>query len=251
MGQSVAGAVRYRLLDSLRGLALVNMLAFHFLYDVFVIYGRDLHWPSYPGIVAWERYICVSFILISGMSLNLSRHAYRRGLIVSACGVVITLVTAVAAPDQIILFGILTCIGGAMLLTQALRRLLERCRPLAGASASFLLFAFSYGLPNGWLGFFDVPLLKVPDALYCWRPLALLGLPDGDFFSTDYFPLIPWAFLFVCGFFLWRAVQQKGLDRYFVRGVPVLDVIGKYTLWIYMIHQPILMGVCFLIFGDS
>ena len=240
---------RYRLIDALRGFSLLNVLAFHFLYDVYVIYGIDTYWPYYPGVVAWERYICMSFILISGISLNFSRHAYRRGLIISACGVLITLVTAIAMPDQIILFGILTCIGCAMLLTQAARRLLEKCNPFAGAAASFLLFAFFYGLPNGWLGFFNMPLIRVPDALYVWRPLALLGLPDRAFYSSDYFPLVPWVFLFVCGFFLWRALCALRADRFFRRGVPVLDTIGRYTLWIYMLHQPVLMGICFLIFG--
>ncbi len=240
---------RYRLIDALRGFSLLNMLAFHFLYDVYVIYGIDTYWPYYPGVVAWERYICMSFILISGISLNFSRRAYRRGLIISACGVLITLVTAIAMPDQIILFGILTCIGCAMLLTQTARRLLEKCNPFAGAAASFLLFAFFYGLPNGWLGFFNMPLIRVPDALYVWRPLALLGLPDRAFYSSDYFPLVPWVFLFVCGFFLWRALCALRADRFFRRGVPVLDTIGRYTLWVYMLHQPVLMGICFLIFG--
>lgn len=240
---------RYRLIDALRGFSLLNMLAFHFLYDVYVIYGIDTYWPYYPGVVAWERYICISFILISGISLNFSRHAYRRGLIINACGVLITLVTAIAMPDQIILFGILTCIGCAMLLTQAARRRLEKCNPFAGAAASFLLFAFFYGLPNGWLGFFNMPLIRVPDALYVWRPLALLGLPDRAFYSSDYFPLVPWVFLFVCGFFLWRALCALRADRFFRRGVPVLDTIGRYTLWVYMLHQPVLMGICFLIFG--
>ena len=249
MGQSIAKKQRFRLIDALRGVALLNMLVFHFLYDVYVIYGVDFYWPSYPGVVVWERFICMSFILISGMSLTFSRHAYRRGLIVNACGLVITLVTAIVMPDQIILFGVLTCIGCCMLLTQAARRLLEKCNPFAGAAVSFLLFAFFYGLPNGWLGFFNASLIRVPGMLYCWRPLALLGLPDNGFFSTDYFPLLPWLFLFVCGFFLWRALCVLHADRFFLRGVPVLDSIGRYTLWIYMIHQPVLMGICFLIFG--
>ena len=56
---------RYRLIDSLRGFALLNMVAFHLCYDIFMIYGVDDNWALRPESVAWERFICVSFILIS------------------------------------------------------------------------------------------------------------------------------------------------------------------------------------------
>lgn len=248
--QGAVSGVRYRLIDALRGLSLLNMLAYHFLYDIIVIYGRDARWALQPAVVAWERYICCSFILIAGISLNFSRHAWRHGVLVSVCGIVITAVTAIAIPGQVIVFGVLTFIGAAILLVQALRRLLERCNPFTGAAVSLLLFAFFYGMPVAHtVGFFDVPLLRLPDALYRFRPLAAVGLPDAGFYSTDYFPLIPWLFLFACGFFGWRALVSLNADRFFVRGVPLLDVVGKYTLWIYLIHQPLLMGVCFLMFG--
>ncbi len=240
---------RYSLIDALRGLALLNMLAFHFLYDVFVVYGGSFEWTQLPWVIVWERYICFSFILISGVSLNFSNHAIKRGLIVNACGLLITLVTAIAVPSQIIIFGILNLIGCAMLLDRPLKKLAEKLDPLLGASVSLALFAFFYGLPMRYVGFFGIPLIRLPDALYCFPPLAVIGLPDKGFFSTDYFPLVPWLFLFVCGFFIWRCIVKAGAEQFFGRRVPVLDFIGKYTLWIYMIHQPVLMGICFLIFG--
>lgn len=240
---------RYSLIDALRGLALLNMLAFHFLYDVFVVYGGSFEWTQLPWVIVWERYICFSFILISGVSLNFSNHAIKRGLIVNACGLLITLVTAIAVPSQIIIFGILNLIGCAMLLDRPLKKLAEKLDPLLGASVSLAFFAFFYGLPMRYVGFFGIPLIRLPDALYCFPPLAVIGLPDKGFFSTDYFPLVPWLFLFVCGFFIWRCIVKAGAEQFFGRRVPVLDFIGKYTLWIYMIHQPVLMGICFLIFG--
>ena len=240
---------RYRLIDTLRGVALVNMVAFHFCYDYYVIYGNDVYWPSHTATVVWERMICCAFILLSGVSLNFSRHGFRRGLIVSACGLAVTLVTLIAMPDELILFGVLTCIGLCMLITQALRGLLEKCNSFFGAAASFLLFAFFYGLPRGFLGFFDTAFFALPEQLYRFRPLALIGLPDEGFISSDYFPLLPWLFLFVCGFFVWRAVVLLRAERFFLRGVPGLEQLGRYSLWIYMAHQPVLMGVCVLLFG--
>lgn len=242
---------RYRLIDALRGLALVNMLVFHLLYDIFMVYGVDARWAMYPGVVAWERFICISFILISGVSLNFSRHAYRRGLIVNACGLLITLVTALVMPDQIIIFGILNLIGCSMILTQAVRKWLEKLNPFAGAAAAFALFAFFFGVSNQYLGFFEVRLLELPDALYRTNYFAAFGIHNNEFFSTDYFPLFAWIFLFICGFFLWRAICALRWERFFKARIPVLDFIGKYTLWIYMIHQPLLMGICFCFFGQA
>ena len=139
----------------------------------------------------------------------------------------------------------------SMLLIGALRRRLVRLDPIAGAGVSLLLYAVLYGLPYRYLGFFGVPLLQLPEALYQFPPLCVLGLPAEGFFSSDYFPLLPWSLLIFCGFFLWQGVLRMGADRFFLRGVPVLDQIGKYTLWIYLAHQPVLMGVCFLLFGGA
>jgi uncharacterized membrane protein len=175
---------RYRMIDSLRGLALLNMLAFHFAYDVNVIYSANYLWPTFPGIVIWERFICCAFILISGISLNFSSHPFRRGLIVNACGLLITAVTGLVMPKQIVVFGILNCIGCSMLITQALRKLLERRNPYLGAAVSFCLFALFYGLPHRFIGIFDFPLLRLPDALYGFYPLSFLGfMSDGFFFN--------------------------------------------------------------------
>ena len=240
---------RYGLIDALRGLALLNMLVFHFLYDIFVVYDVQRFWALQPGVVIWERFICVSFILISGVSLNFSHHPYRRGLIVNACGLLITAVTAVVMPEQIIIFGILNLIGCSMMITQALRRWLEKVNPFAGATASFILFALLFGVSRQYLGFFEIRLLELPDALYCTNYFAAFGIHNQDFFSTDYFPLFAWIFLFICGFYLWKAVCRLHRERFFTVKIPVLGVVGKYTLWIYMIHQPVLMGICFLIFG--
>ena len=52
--------------DALRGLALLNMLAYHFMYDWVCIFGQSAPWYniSAPGCHAWQQYICQSFILL-------------------------------------------------------------------------------------------------------------------------------------------------------------------------------------------
>ena len=206
---------RYALIDALRGFSLLNMIAYHLCFDIFQIYAVDTGWMFSNAAVAWERFICFSFIIISGVSLNFSKHAIRRGIIVNACGMLMTAVTLIAVPNFAIWFGVLSCIGTSMILAQLLRRPLERLNQF----------------------------------LYQNYITAFFGFPPKGFISSDYFPLLPWFFLFLFGFFLWRIISKRGADKYFTFKVPFFAAAGRYTLWIYLLHQPVLMGVCFLIFG--
>ena len=240
---------RYPLIDAIRGWAVVAMIAYHLAYDIFCVFGVYDDFDRLAGVVVVERIICCTFIIISGISVNFTSHGYRRGVIVNLCGFLVTAVTVIFIPSEAVWFGVLNLIGCSMLITYALRGVFNRIRPGVGMIASLLLFAFFDGLPEGYLGFFRIELIQLPESLYSCRYLAYLGLPDGDFFSADYFPLLPWIFLFFFGYFLWRDICGLGLDSGFTRKIPVLDFIGRHSLVIYLLHQPILYGVCYLILG--
>ena len=242
-------SARYQLIDTLRGVALINMVLFHFCYDLFMVYGLDTGWALSPWVIVWERFICVSFILISGVSLHFSYHPFRRGLIISLCGLLITAVTALVMPSQAIWCGVLSLIGGSMLLVALFRRLLDRVNPYLGAALSLLCFAVFYGVPERYIGLFHIRLLTVPDFFYRFRFLAFLGFPDSGFRSADYFPVIAWIFMFLFGYFLWAIVRRHRREELFRRGVSPLSFLGRHALIIYLIHQPVLMVICFLIFG--
>ena len=99
---------RYSLIDAIRGIAVVNMVVYHLCYDIFCAFGV---WSSFyraVPVIIWERLICSTFIIISGISLHFTRHGFRRGLIVTLCGIVTTVVTVIFTPDQSIFFGVLT-----------------------------------------------------------------------------------------------------------------------------------------------
>ncbi len=240
---------RYGLIDTLRGFALINMVLFHFCYDIFVVYGVDRWWFTYTGVIIWERFICVSFILLSGVSLHFSRHACRRGLIVNACGLLITAVTALAMPEQAVWFGVLNLIGCSMIITRFCQPLLDKINPFPGAGVSLALFAVFYGVPERCIGFFNIKLFEVPDFFYQFKYAAFLGFPGEGFRSSDYFPIIPWVFMFLLGYYLWHIVRRYRAEEYFRRGLRPLSFCGRHSLLIYLAHQPLLMGICFLIFG--
>ena len=242
---------RCHLIDALRGLALVNMLAYHFLYDVMVVYGRDPRWYLHPAVHVWQQYICCSFILIAGFSFHWGReHNLRRGLLLNLCGLVITVVTLIAMPTEAIWFGILNFMGCAVLLTIPLEKGLERVKPAFGLAACFVLFLLLRRVDDGVIGCGPF-LLRLPEGLYRFRILAPLGFPDPAFRSSDYFPLLPWYLLFLCGWFLGQIFEARADWQNAAKiKIPGLSAIGRKTIWVYMLHQPVLMGLCMLIFGQ-
>ena len=242
---------RYGVIDAIRGIAVLNMILFHLCYDVFAVFGVwEDFFKSFPAVI-WERLICFSFIVVSGVSLNFSRRGWRRGLIVLLCGMAVTLATVVLTPDQAIWFGVLHFLGIAMILGSFLRKLPDILHPLWSMIAFFILFMLTYGIPEGYIGLFSFPLIHLPDTLYQYPWFSCFGFPSETFFSADYFPILPWIFLYFFGYELWRFIKQKELDRFFIRRIPVLDFIGRHSLIIYMVHQPILYGVCCLIFKTN
>lgn len=239
---------RYNLIDALRGFSLVNMVLYHFLYDVFMVYGVDANWAFSPWIIAWERFICISFIVISGVSLHFSKHAYRRGIIINLCGFLITVVTAVAMPSQAVWFGVLNLIGCSMMICNALRTYFDRINPYLGAGLSLFFFAIFYGVPERYIGFFNLKLFSLPDFFYQFKYVAFIGFPDSGFRSSDYFPIITWIFVYTLGYFLWRIIKSFKKEDLFKQRLIPLDFLGRHSLIIYLIHQPALIGICFLIF---
>ena len=242
---------RYHLIDALRGLALLNMLCMHFLYDVNVVFGREPTWYLRPAVFLWQQYICWSFILIAGFSFHWGRRGnLKRGLLLNVLGLVITAVTLVAVPSEAIWFGILNFMGCAILLTIPLERGLKKLPPTLGLALCFALFLLFYHVESGILGLgaFSV---RLPAALYRYRILAPLGFPDAHFRSSDYFPMLPWYFLFLCGWFLGVLFQRhESWQRAARIKIPLLSAVGRKTIWVYMLHQPILMGLCMLLFRE-
>lgn len=228
---------RFAILDTYRGFVIINMIAFHFLYDVFMAFGVDYTWYFQPVNRIWQQFICWSFILLSGWVWPYgSSKSLKRGIFLNICGLVVTAVTAIATPGQLVVFGILNFMGCAILLMIPLEKCLKRIPALPGLIIFFVLFAAFYYC-NSWNFPID-SILLIP-----------IGFPPGDFFSSDYFSILPWFFLYVTGYYLGRILEnKKGFLRICDVKIPVLDIIGRRSVWIYLIHQPICYGICLLLF---
>lgn len=242
------GTARYALLDALRGFSLLSMIAYHATYDLVALYGVRLPWYfDTPGYL-WQQSICWSFILLSGVSWHFGRSPLKRGLLVSACGLSITLITAWFMPSQLIVMGILSFLGAATLLMIPLRRALQNVDPRVAAGGCAALFFVTRNVTRGFLGFERVNLMRLPDFLYTLPGGFILGFPSAGFYSSDYFALIPWFFLFSFGHFLWRCLGDNSRIKTVLRlDLPVLSLLGRRSLIIYLLHQPLTLLVLTLV----
>ena len=237
-----APAGRYALLDELRGLDLVSMMLYHACWDLVLLFDMNMGWyAGTPGRL-WQQAICWVFILLSGFCAPFGRHMLRRGVTVFAAGALVTAVTLVFMPGGRVVFGVLTFLGTAMLLTGVLEPLLKKIPPAAGLAVSAVLFALTYHLDERWLGFGGLRL-ALPDAWYANYFTAFFGFLPFDFYSTDYFALLPWLCLFWAGYYLHKAVGRRRMEPLRRSVCPALGWMGRHSLLLYLLHQPVIYGV--------
>lgn len=234
----------YGLLDTVRGVCILSMVAYHGMYDLVDIFGLPSAWyTGLPGYI-WQQSICWTFILLSGLCWQLSRRHVKRGLLLVGCGAAITAVTWLVMPSQRILYGVLNLLGLSALLLIPLDKVFRKIPAWAGLGGALLLFAMTKNVSRGSLGFEGLVLCRLPRWLYATDLLAVVGFPSPSFWSTDYFPLLPWFFLFCVGYFLWSLLDKSPRAKELLRpGLRPLSFLGRHSLVIYLIHQPALMAV--------
>lgn len=232
---------RYALLDTIRGATLISMVAYHTVWDLVSLFDVNWLWYDSPGAYLWQQSICWMFIFLSGFCWQLGRNPLRHGVTVFLAGAVISVVTVLFLPENRILFGILTLLGSCMLLMIPFHHALRRIPAGVGLVGSLVLLTLTRNIAAGYLSVGARQLLRLPAALYGSHFSTYLGFAMPHFFSIDYFPLIPWFFLFAAGYFTYRILAQNDLlNRYFTADLPFLSLCGRHSLLIYLFHQPVI-----------
>lgn len=242
-------AKRVPLLDEFRGLVILLMVFYHGAYDLVSIFGVDFPFFYSPFMNYLQVFTAGTFILVSGIACRFSRSNLKRGALAFGLGLAFTAVTALVMPSQLVMFGVLHLLGSCMMLFALLEPLLDRIRcPALGVALCVALQALLLHVPYGQLGYppFAVAL---PRALYDAKVLFWLGFPSATFYSSDYFPLIPWLFLFLAGSYLGVYFKNGSAPRFaYESHCKPLAAVGRRTIWIYLLHQPIIFGVLWVFF---
>jgi uncharacterized membrane protein len=232
-------APRLARLDALRGLAIVWMMAFHFSFDLnwFGWLSPAQNFNSDP-FWTWQRTAIVSlFLLCAGMSQACALHVgqawpqfWRRWGQVALCALLVSVGSALMFPKSWISFGVLH--GMAVMLL-----LLRLLAPLPGP-ALLGMAALCLALPHGLSHpFFDT------------RWTNWLGLVTRKPITEDYVPVLPWIGVMLLGLVLGRMLVRRGgglLAGHLPPGTRVFAWLGRWPLSVYMLHQPLFIGLLWL-----
>ena len=225
---------RIEIIDALRGLAVILMVAHHLLYNCVEFLGGPYWLYSNPVFDVLHYIFAGLFIFLSGVSSRFSRGNIKRGLIAIALAAVISIVTYLI--EMPIWFGVLHLLGFLMLLFGLTRKLWDFIPRLV---APFLFISLT-AAGALILKYVDItaenPVLRVL--------LSILGWRQKGFVSYDYFPILPWIFVFLLGTWTGLYIKERKLPEWFYKAkFPVFPAVGRKSLMIYVLHQPILYGL--------
>ena len=223
---------RYVSIDLLRTVAIVLMVVYHLFFDLWYYYGVPINPNEYP-IKTIGLYAGILFLIVSGMAAGIRFHgrakeeiwhkAKKRAVRIGSAALLITLVTYWMDPETYIRFGILHCIAVSALLLPFFRSL-----------GNINILIASTIVLGGFL------LILTPLDTFLLVPL---GFRYTGFRSLDYYPLAPWFGVILYGFLLGSKLYHPKLHTKTAapKWIRILSIPGRYSLIIYLIHQPILL----------
>jgi len=237
---------RFWEIDTLRGIAVIMMIGFHILYDLNYFHYISIN--LYSGYYLIYIYFTAAlFLILVGISLTLSyakaqktftknriRWKYlRRGLFIFSLGLLITFATWIYLPRGFIIFGVLHCIGISII--------------LAYPFICYKIQPFVLGILFIAIGIF------IKTLTFDFPYLLWLGFIPYNFYTVDYFPLLPWYGVVLIGISLGNTFYANGIRKFALNDkthliiVKIATFLGRHSLIIYILHQPILIGIFTLV----
>jgi len=240
---------RFWEIDVLRGLAIMLMVIYHLIFDLtyFGIFSFNLS----SGFLWWfARAVAFIFLFLVGVSLTLSYTRsqlkgirqengalfpkyLKRGVKIFSLGLLVTLATWMFIPEDFIVFGVLHFIGMAIVLEY----------PFLNKKYLNLVLGFIFIIAGFILAQFPVS--------YSW--LLWLGLKPAGFITVDYFPLFPWLGVVSLGIFTGKILYPGYKRRFHLPNlsknpsIEIFSFMGRHSLLIYLLHQPLLIMILYLI----
>ena len=210
---------------------MISMAGFHACYDLAYLYDWDMPWFTHTVFQdIWRASISWVFLFIAGWMCTLSRNNIKRAAKYAVAALIVSV-------DDSVNFGIIYSMAACTAIIALARTVLDRVPAVWGITICLILFACTWSIPK---------------AVYPIPYLAWLGFPGPDFDSGDYYPLIPFLFMYLTGFFAARTVQKanrKAPAWAYVNLIPALASLGRHALPFYLLHQPVILGVLELIYS--
>lgn len=181
---------RITVFDTIRGFTMLSMAGFHTCYDLAYLYGWKMTWFTQTIFQdIWRASISWVFLFIAGWMCTLSRNNIKRAAKYAVAALIVWIATTLVSVDDSVNFGIIFCMAACTAIVALARPVLDRVPAVWGITICLILFACTWSIPK---------------AVYPIPYLAWLGFPSPDFVSGDYYPLIPFYFMYLAGFFAAR-----------------------------------------------
>lgn len=213
--------------DLLRVAALILMVLYHFVYDLDTFTPASVNSKTLPWMLVGKS-AAFLFIFLSGICSNLSRHPLHNGITLLFWAFLITFITYIAFRETFVRFGILHFLGCMLLLYPIFKNRSKICLILLTFIAIILGIFFKniFGI-GAWL----LPF----------------GITYRGFTSIDYFPIFPYSGIFILGilFYRFRYAAIQNSNSYSLP--PIIEKMSRNSLPIYILHQPILLSILFII----
>lgn len=229
-------AIRVTALDTLRGLAILAMVAYHFCFDLRYFGVTQCDFYHDPLWLNARTLILSSFLLIAGASLVLANRGtaslarfWRHVAIIGACAAAVSVASYALFPASWIWFGVLHAIAVSLVLARPLVR-----RPALALILGIVVIAAGH--------LFTHPVFDN-------RALGWLGFMTAKPRTEDYVPLFPWIGVLLVGITAGHAlIRAQFRPIAFAERLPRwIAWLGRHSLATYMVHQPLLIGLLFLI----
>lgn len=245
---------RITVLDFFRGSAVALMVIYHTIFAIGGYFRIGGFWRLYLSIESTAPlFIATLFICACAVSSYLSKSNLRRGLKTLGAALIISFVTGTLLPligveGLGVKFGILHLLSCAMLPTPFLLRAVQKIPAYIGVPVSLLLFLFTRDISKGYLGIAGLLSVNIPDAVTQVNYLFPFGIYAKGFFSADYYPIIPWIFIYTAGLWLGKAAFSREIPENSYKPIfEPIEFLGRNSLIIYLAHMPVIFLFGYLI----